>query len=248
VKIAVISPHRGDAAFSLALAIGAWIEAGHKVAVVNCFSRSVDAPHAEMEFVHSNDRISFVTALRGREDETWRRRHGAALSLTDLNMKEAPLRLHCPATEVFSLTVDVNDKAMVKIQKAMERTGAGAVALPLGLGGHIDHLTARDALGGSALPRAYYEDLPAALEAGEIEPFVHEVERTARIQLATAFATEPVDVTAAFARKRREVLCYDSQVDDSEVERIADFSVQYQGRERLWGNEAWRTCGFGVER
>jgi LmbE family N-acetylglucosaminyl deacetylase len=244
LKIVVVSPHRDDAAFSLALAIGRWIEAGHKVIVVNCFSRSATAPYAEMDFVHSNDRMSFVTALRGREDETWRRRYGAALSLVDLNMKDAPLRLHCEATEVYGLTVDVNDKAMVKIQKAVERIGAAVVVLPLGLGGHIDHLTAREALGGSGLPRAYYEDLPVASGAENIEPVVRDLERTARIQLTPAFASEPIDAADAVARKRRAALCYDSQVDDPEVERIANFGGRYQGRERLWVDQAWRNCGL----
>ena len=249
LKIAVVSPHRDDAAFSLALAVGAWIEAGHKVIVINCFSRSQFAPFSEMEFVHSNDRMSFVTALRGREDEVWRRQYGSALTLVDLNMKDAPLRLHCPANEVFGLAVNPLDKSLVKIQKAVERTGAGAVVLPLGLGGHIDHTSARESLtrmATTSTPCAFYEDLPVAGEAGAIEETVHGLDRELKVQLAPVFASGAGDVQAAVARKRRAVLCYDSQIDDAEVERIARFSERYDGRERLWGNAAWRESELAI--
>ena len=248
MKIAVVSPHRDDAAFSLALAIGAWIEAGHKVIVINCFSRSQHAPFSEMEFVHSNDRMSFVTALRGREDEVWRRQYGSALTLVDLNMKDAPLRLHCPPNEVFGLKVNPLDKSLVKIQKAVERTGAGAVVLPLGLGGHIDHMSSRESLtrmATTSTPCAFYEDLPVAGDA-TIEESVRNLERELKVPLSPVFASGSVDVQAAVARKRRAVLCYDSQVDDAEVERIARFSEQYDGRERLWANAAWRESALAV--
>ena len=68
MKIVVISPHRDDAAFSLGLSIGCWLDAGHAVNVVNCFTRSAYAPYAEFEFIHSNDRMARVSALRLRED------------------------------------------------------------------------------------------------------------------------------------------------------------------------------------
>gem|GEM_PF-6042353 len=34
--------------------------------------------------------------------------------------------------------------------------------------------------------------------------------------------------------------CYDSQIDESVTTEIAEFSRRYGGRERLWGNAAWR--------
>ena len=246
MKIALVSPHRDDAAFSLALAIGTWIEAKHKVMVVNCFSRSTEAPYSDAASVHDNDRMSFVTALRGREDEAWRRQYGPALSLVDLNMKDAPLRLHCAPEEVFGLTVNPSDKALAKIQKAVLQ--AGAVVLPLALGGHIDHLTAREALMRTALPCAFYEDLPFVGEDAAMGEAVRELERELRNSLTPGFVAPPVpDVAAAVARKRRAVICYDSQIDDAEVERLASSCAAYEGRERLWVNAAWREAGLLVE-
>ena len=250
MRIAVVSPHRDDAAFALALAVGSWIEMGHKVSVLNCFSRSEEAPFSDAESVHANDRMSFVTALLGREDERWRRQYGSALTLVDLNMKDAPLRLHCSADEVYGLTVNPNDKALTKIQKAIERVNPGAVVLPLGLGGHIDHMTARQAAVGMAattLPCAFYEDMPFALGLETIDEQVRELGRELKIGLASVFASESADVTAAVARKRRAILCYDSQIDNATVEKIADSCKPYEGRERLWANVAWAESSLALK-
>ena len=244
MKITVVSPHRGDAAFSLALAIGSWIDAGHKVAVINCFSRSEEAPYSDADSVHANDRMSFVTALRSREDEVWRRQYGAALSLVDLNMKDAPLRLHCEPGEVYGLTVNPNDKWLLKIEKAVEQRGADAVVLPLGLGGHVDHLVARDGslkLAGSEKACAFYEEQP--VEAGVAEEFVREL----KLALRPGFVGAAGDVAAAVARKRRAVFCYDSLIDDATVARIAGGCEAYGGRERLWGNAAWFGTDLSLE-
>jgi LmbE family N-acetylglucosaminyl deacetylase len=243
VKIVVLSPHREDAAFSLALAIEAWLARGHAIEVVNCFTRSEHAPYSDVGSVHANDRMTYVTALRLKEEESWRKHYGAAqkrLTLKDLNVKDAPLRMHCAMGEVASVAVNPADKAMGKIQKALE--SAGAIVLPLALGGHVDHRTVQQAalpLLTAALPCAFYEDLPHALELGEeaIAQAAHQV----GAELAPAFANTPQDVDATIKRKRRLALCYDSQIGDALADRMAGFCAQHGGRERLWANAAWRT-------
>jgi LmbE family N-acetylglucosaminyl deacetylase len=242
VKIVVVSPHQDDAAFSLSLAIGAWLERGHAVEVVNCFTRSEHAPFSDVSSVHANDRMTYVTAVRAKEDESWRKQIGAGakrLSLKDLNVKDGPLRMHCALEELTSVGVNPVDKAMAKIQKAME--GAGAVVLPLALGGDVDHRTAREAalsLAGSAVPCAFYEDLPYALEMAEGE--IAQAALGAGAELAPVFAGEVQEVEAAIKRKRRLALCYDSQIEDATAERMAAYCAQYAGRERLWASPAWR--------
>jgi LmbE family N-acetylglucosaminyl deacetylase len=246
VKIVVVSPHRDDAAFSLSLAIGAWLERGHAVEVVNCFTRSEHAPFSDVSSVHANDRMTYVTAVLAKEDESWRKQFGAGakrLSLKDLNVKDGPLRMHCALEELTSVAVNPVDKAMAKIQKAFE--GADAVVLPLALGGHVDHRTAQEAaamVAGSAVPCAFYEDLPYALELGAeaIAQAVQNLETTLGSELAAVFASEAKEVEATIKRKRRLALCYDSQIEDATAERMAKFCVQYDGRERLWANAAWR--------
>jgi LmbE family N-acetylglucosaminyl deacetylase len=242
VKIVVVSPHRDDAAFSLSLAIGAWLERGHAVEVVNCFTRSEYAPFSDVSSVHANDRMTYVTALRLKEDESWRKQFGAGakrLSLKDLNVKDGPLRMHCGLEELAAVAVNPVDKAMGKIQKALE--GADAVLLPLALGGHVDHRTAREAsvaLAGSQLPCGFYEDLPYALEVGA--EAIAEAALGAGVELMPAFVGGELEVEAAVKRKRRMALCYDSQIEDAMAEQMAAFCAQWGGRERLWANAAWR--------
>ncbi len=242
MKIAIVSPHRMDAALGLGLAVGTWLEQGHAVEVVNCFTRSEHAPYSDAESVHANDRMSFVSALRKREDEEWRKLYrGAKLTLTDLNLKDAPLRLHCAAEEVFSVAVNEADKTFAKIAKTIERSGAAAAVFPLGVGGHVDHRTAMLAAAAWAGPVAFYEDQPyAAADAALTAEAVQVAALTVGRPLEPVFAVEAADVEVAVARKRRLALCYVSQLDDAQVEQVAGACAEYGGRERLWVSAAWR--------
>jgi hypothetical protein len=247
VKITVVSPQRGDAAFALGLAVEAWLGRGHAVEVVSCFTRSEFAPYSDVGSVHANDRVSFVTAVRKREDEAWRKQHGAAkLTLTDLNLKDAPLRLHCGAEEVFGRAADGSEKVVGKIRRALEMSKPGALVLPLGLSGHVDYVTARDvalsALPVEGLPVAFYEELPYAADEGAeaaIEAVVAQLPLIVQSTLQPVFATEAMPSEKAVARRRRIAWCYDSQIDESATAKIAEFCRRYEGRERMWGNAAW---------
>ena len=244
MTIVVLSPHRDDAAFSLGLSVGTWLEAGHKVEVVNCFTRSEYAPHAEFEFIHSNDRLPRVSALRLREDQSWQKMYGArAPRLTDLNLKDAPLRMHVSIDRVCGLAVNPEDKAMVKVPKAVAALGADALVVPLALGAHVDHVTVREAMVraglGPDVPVAFYEDLPYAARPGAAETIEADA-MAVRDELQPGFVTNEVTDGEAVARKRRLALCYDSQIADEEADQIAAFCERYGGRERLWGNGAWR--------
>ncbi len=249
MTIVVVSPHRDDAAFSLGLTIGSWLEADHVVRVLNCFTRSEYAPHAEFEFIHSNDRMPRVSALRLREDQSWQKMYRAGLHMTDLNLKDAPLRLHIRVDQVCTTPVKAGDKATDKIQKSVTALRPDALVLPLGLGSHVDHVTARDA--GilvsriSGLPMVLYEDLPYAARPGAAET-IAAVAAELSDELQPLFVTHEGSVEDAVARKRRLALCYDSQIVDDEAAQIADFSRRYSGRERVWGNAAWRAADLSV--
>jgi len=255
VKITVVSPHGGDAAFALGLSVEAWLARGHAVEVVSCFTRSEFAPYSDVGSLHANDRVSFVTAVRRREDEAWRKQFGAAkLTLTDLNLKDAPLRLHCRPEEVFGRAADASEKVVAKIRRALELSKAGAFVLPLGMSGHVDYVSARDvamaALASAALPLAFYEELPYAASdgaEGAVDAVVQQLSMTLQTELKPAFAAEvqttEAAINAAVARKRRAAWCYDSQIDEGITKEIAEFCRRYQGRERLWGDVAWRGDG-----
>jgi LmbE family N-acetylglucosaminyl deacetylase len=252
MKIAVVSAHRGDAAFGVGLSVGLWLQAGHSVELISCFTRSEFAPYSDADSVHANDRMSFVSAVRKREDESFvklfpRAQFAGKLKLTELNLKDAPLRLHVGAEDVFGLAVNLAEKATVKIARAVVTSGAKALVAPLALARHIDHTTARDAtVRGLAedLPIALYEDLPyaAAMDDAEIQHTAHEIALGLRMSFTAMFAAGALDdvgVRTAVARKRKLAWCYDSQIDDAVTLQVAEFCTRYAGRERLWVNPAW---------
>jgi LmbE family N-acetylglucosaminyl deacetylase len=242
VKIVVLSPHRNDAAFSLGLAIEAWIAQGHAIEVINCFTRSGHAPFSDAESLHPNDRLSYATAVRLREDQAWSRPYGKRLRLTDLNLKDAPIRFRYTAEEIDTVPVNPADKAIDKIRKALEKAQPDALLIPFALGNDVDHRTVRHAalLDPVITPVfAFYEDLPYALRPG-IGEGMEAAANSLNLDLHPAFAAPLGDEATAIQRKRKLALNYDSQIDDAVTEEIANFTTRYQGRERLWANAAWR--------
>ena len=176
LKILILSPHRDDAANSLSIAITNWLNAHHTVTLMNVFTRSRYAPYSDAAFVHENDELSYVTAMRLREDELFVRRIKESLSkglkknlnMVDLNLKDAPIRLRIPREELNSTLVNPADSSIDKIRKALaKQSEAGmleALVLPAALGNDVDHLTVRDAALAltASIPCAFFEDLPFA--------------------------------------------------------------------------------------
>jgi LmbE family N-acetylglucosaminyl deacetylase len=250
MKIVVVSPHRGDAAFGLGLAVGTWLAEGHAVEVTNVFTRTEQAPFSDVDSLHGNDRMSFASAVRKREDEAWVKRYvgqlgRGKLTLVDLNLKDAPLRLHCGTDEVFQREPELTEKVVSKLTRALELSKADAVVLPLGVGRHVDHLTVRVAglpKDRQVFPLAFYEEQPYTARATPeaLDQAVQAATLAAAVPLEASFACVLGDVVAAVKLKQRQVLCYDSQLDDAAMAEIAEFSRRYEGRERLWVNAAWR--------
>ncbi len=258
MKIVVLSPHRDDAAFSLGLSMESWLSAGHTVHVLNCFTQSAYAPFSDADSLHPNDRISFVSATRKREDTAWNKLLGGKLHITDLDLLDAPLRLACPVDEVLTLPIRAGDRAVSRVAGAVAKLARNefAILLPLALGGHIDHRVTRlaglEALAGSLRAVTFYEDLPYAARPNVAEGIPAAAEETG-FSLQPSFATAAYDSTATddlsrqLARKQRMAECYDTQIDSDEARLIASFCKRYGGRERLWANEAWRSSAWAAE-
>jgi LmbE family N-acetylglucosaminyl deacetylase len=248
MKIVVLSPHRDDAAFSLSLAIGSWLRAGHAVDVVSCFTTSDYAPLHRVP-IQPEDRTATVSVLRRREDETWQQHFATGLMLIDLNMNDAPLRLNCTPEDVCITPVKLADEALQCIQRALHSLAPDALVIPLGLGAHVDHLTARQAaLSSFSITDncAFYEDLPYAARPGaaeEIESIAHSINPL----LKPVFPDEPCDTEVAINRKHQLALCYPSQINKAVAQEIADFCANYAGRERLWVNPAWSASSLTVK-
>lgn len=202
--------------------------------------------------MHENDRLSYVSAMRLREDELFVQRMTqelprnlkSNLSRVDLNLKDAPIRLRCPVDEVCSTPVNPEDPAIEKIRKALTRQSeAGnmdALALPLGLGDHVDHLTVRAAalpFTEASLPSAFYEDLPYAAYPGA--PANLETPPPATDERHSPLTAVLCRSDAAVERKQRLILAYASQIDEDTATLVSSFATRYGGAERLWANAAW---------
>lgn len=251
-NILILSPHRDDAAFSLAIAITNWLTARHTVTILNVFTRSRYAPFSDAAFVHENDELSYVSAMRLREDEHFLRRMTqdlpkglkSNLHMVDLNLKDAPIRLRIPLEELSDTPVNPEDRAIEKIRKALtKQSEAGAIealVFPAALGNHIDHLTVREAAISftTHIPAAFYEDLPYATThpsaTTDLETLREDAEK--RNEPLTPLIYQ---IESAVERKQKLVLGYASQIDDEAGTLISEFATRYNGGERLWANRQW---------
>ena len=246
MNILVLSPHRGDAALSLGLAIQQWMACGHRVTAVGIFTRSLTAPFSDADTLHPNDVLSYVSAMRSREDAEFVKLL-PGLHMIDVNLKDAPLRLRCTDDELHTIPPSPEDTAMAKINKALRRIAAeqhiDAMLIPLGLGHHVDHLVVRNAALESDVKAAlaFYEDLPDALRSGtDIEA---SVEAELYAMRESGLATEPISslvlrgVEEPATTKQRIVSLYPSQVDDQDITAIREIVSRYSGGERIWASQ-----------
>jgi LmbE family N-acetylglucosaminyl deacetylase len=233
LNILVLSPHRDDAAFSLALSLAAWIRDGHTVTVLNAFTRSHEAPFSDAGFIHENDRLSYVSSMRKREDEAFVK-YLPGLTMADVNIKDAPLRLKVPEDVPYDLPLDPNDSGLVKIRKALTRHLGHinpAFVLPLALGNHIDHRVAREAASTivADLPCAFYEDLPDAFRSSDIP---------AQPDLTPLYTPNPNPL----AWKQKAILLYNSQIQEDTAALILDHAHAHHDAERVWANAAFASA------
>ncbi len=241
----MLSPHRDDAAFSLSLSIGHWLSAGHSVTLLNVFTRSLYAPYSDAETKPEGGRLDYVSALRKREDEKFLAAVGGGIKMVDLDVVDAPIRLKCDASIVCDMDVVADDPAIPQIEAGLAKLLHGddvALVLPLGLGHHVDHRTARDASleMSTKVPCAFYEELPYAMRDG-VRIDLSRFREDASTRLHEALY--PVQCHGTHTRptefKRRIALGYESQIDAELADSIANFSHRYHGAERMWANEAW---------
>ncbi len=255
VRILVLSPHRDDACFSLALTLLRWVGDHREITVLNCFTRSNYAPLHNSPSSDIAELCSRISDLRRSEDERFARavrgKRNAdtspqgRLALMDLSLADAPIRLSCSANDVCASWHSPDEDSVQRIRSAIEEFGSQggeiAIALPAALGGHIDHRVVRHAAQTfcRSWPCAIYEDLPYAMRAGAAD----ELERLLRNYHDTngePFCAELTQSASDGTLKRELCSIYASQINANEARAMAEFTGS-NGGERIWTNRAWRS-------
>jgi LmbE family N-acetylglucosaminyl deacetylase len=227
MQLTVLSPHRDDAAFSLALALKRWAAAGVEITVLNLFTRSAYAPYAREG--------ADITAVRANEDRRALKTIDVLIRLHSLSLLDAPVRLpidfgSITNVEAFSpLAEEVNF-----LSRCIRAASRDALVLaPLALGDHIDHRTVHLAAlkAGRAHRVGFYEDLPYAswTDDAVIRERVSKVEAVIGIPLFPALRR-----SASWRFKERVIRRYDSQIDAGMARMIARYGEKYMGAERIW--------------
>ena len=227
MRVTVLSPHRDDAAFSLALSLRHWSSAGIEIFVLNFFTRSGYAPYVSEE--------ADVSAIRAREDRRSAGTIDRRIQLRSLSLLDAPLRLPIDFGSITNPTAfaPLTHEIASFRDRIRQIFRHSLVLAPLGLGDHIDHRTVHCAAiaVGNTFSLGFYEDLPYAMWTDEraIQ------ERVARAGQELRVSLFPSLLRSAGRRfKERAVKRYQSQIDVEMANAIARYSEKYKGCERIW--------------
>jgi hypothetical protein len=239
-QVYVVSPHRDDAALSLAC----WLDLLARrddlnLALVNCFTHSAWAPNSP-----KHGQGAAVTRIRADEDARFREFLGADeidLGLCDTSMRAQP----CP---VFEFDAHAQTKLIASVATLLGPHASSdpnaAWVLPLGLGGHVDHYISNAAglavtarlPGEPARAVALYPEVPYSLETSpdELRCSLLAAERA----LACGFRQLEVEHSDPVATWYGAARFYHSQFSEREVMGMLAL-MHRRGGERLWVNAAF---------
>lgn len=150
MDIVVISPHPDDAAFSVG-GLLARLE-GSAILVITCFSRSCALERGDSPG---------TTKLRAVEDDDYARRIGARL--VRLGLPDSGFRTNIGREELRGEEeLRLRSALASQLQPVISDPAAAFLFVPLGIGGHPDHIHCREiALASFPVERlVFYEDLP----------------------------------------------------------------------------------------
>jgi LmbE family N-acetylglucosaminyl deacetylase len=226
--VLLLSPHSDDIAYSLCgrlLADGIRLEA---CVMVTVFSISQFAPYANPPLADT----AAITAFRA--DEDWAFARAVGLQRIELGLCEAPIRDGITnVDDLFTrecLGHPYLGTLITKLRPVLTAADWSEIYLPLGLGGHIDHLMLKEAVlhsGIKAQRVRFYEDLPYAGEMTEVE-YHAEIAR-----LAAGLTSELTPMDAWVERKLALLRLYSSQVAQKDLQFVLNLTARIGG-ERVW--------------
>lgn len=206
-RVAAVSPHLDDAAFSAGGYLAGLAAAGVDVCVVTVFTASVPDPRGfalACQLDKGLDADVDYLALRRAEDEA----ATAALGVRfrHLPLREAPHRGYESAAALFGPVAAADDAGPAVVADAVAAAlaeefpaGLDLVLGPQALGGHVDHRHVRDALPGLAgrLDAVWsaWADTPYLFRPGADAPAgtpraPSPAELTAKVDACAAYATQ----------------------------------------------------------
>lgn len=199
----VVSPHLDDAAISCGMSIQALKEAGWEVVAGSVFTDAPSGPVTDFarHFNCPPGARSVAEGLAMRRDEDRRAlaligARPVHLGFLDASMRRLPKGDWLIASYEAIRTVRTREERPLvvsvadRIRRLVTDVRATLVLAPAGVGGHVDHLIAREAVLACALAGVavhWYEDLPYAFGVSTIasRPFAFGDERAMDLKLST---------------------------------------------------------------
>lgn len=224
-RVLAFSPHLDDAGFSAGARLGALASAGADVSVVTLFAGVPEAPFSPAaRELHARCGLPDAEAMATRRVEDVRAMACLGVRAGHEDFLDAVYRRRPDGSWLIGAGQPpwgdqvAGDQALVDeelagrltttVQSAVDAVGPDLVLTCAAIGGHVDHVLARDAViravGGAGVSLELWEDLPYGLSARRIPPLPGPVSASAR---RTEGATEE-----SWTAKYRAVECYPSQL------------------------------------
>lgn len=209
-RVLVLSPHYDDVPLSLVTSLTSGVLAECEVRSLVVFSRS----NWTRWFTPTRRRAPLASAIRRREEARAARRFGYTWGRA--GFEEALLRGDVDSSTLLDRTNDMTGHPLtaevaVRVADEVRASGPAVLLAPLGLEGHVDHLTVTAAAltpeVGGLVPVAFYEDRPYAghLDLDGIAAQAARLGAGARPHEVSGQITE--------ALQRQVMACYPSQED-----------------------------------
>lgn len=236
MRVAVLSPHRDDAAFSCGLVLAALAAAGTGLTIVNVCTVSRYAPYLTQE---DGDRTRHVTDARRNEDESYvdllTRSVGVErdrVSLLDLAWHDVPLRWQTDDHHSLAPCPLLADEIQTLANALRTIPSHDLVFAPLAVGGHVDHRLVRQAAmqAFDSTSLVFYEDLPYGCRLTEADAASLPLPFTPLCEAWLPEASSPVS-------KRAAGLCYPSQIASGVADEMEHYAAEHGGRERYVASE-----------
>lgn len=229
-KVLVLSPHYDDVPLSLVTSLTSGALSRCEVRALVVFGRS----NWTRWFEPTPGRAWLASGIRRAEEARASRRFGYRWRRADF--AEALLRGDVDHDTLLDRTNDMTGTPLAaqvadRVLAEVRAVGADVVLSPLGLEGHVDHLTvtaaALSATVSDAVPVAFYEDRPYAghLDAGGIAAQAARLGPDLEVHAVSGPITE--------ALQRRVMQCYPSQEDPYFVVGMAG-DLSRRAVERVW--------------